>query len=295
MPAYGRFPSAQLLVLENRHLLIDCGEGTQMQLSKANASPAKINHIFISHLHGDHYLGLPGLIFSMHLNRREADLHIYSFRGLDEVLLTQFKHSQSVLNFRIIFHEIKHESAVILDDELVTVTTLPMKHKIPCVGFLFQEKPKPRRIDKVKLPAGILLQHIALLKTGQDVYTDSGDLLYKNDEYTQPPRPSFSYAYCTDTSYQPELVHAIQQVDWLYHESTFMESEKGKAVETRHSTAREAAQIARDAGVKKLILGHFSARYRELNSLLEEARAVFPASELATECLTFEWTHETDH
>lgn len=293
MPAFGRLPSSQLLVIENRHFLIDCGEGAQIQLAKTNGSALRINHIFISHLHGDHYLGLPGLIFSMHLNRRESDLHIYSFRGLDEILLTQFRYSQSVLNFKIIFHEINHREEVLLDDDGVTVVAVPLAHKIPCVGFLFREKPKPRRIDKGKLPQGILLQHIALLKTGRDVHSESGELLYKNKDYTLPPRPSFSYAYCTDTAYLPGLVEKVMGFDWLYHESTFMESEKGKAMETKHSTAKEAAQIAKAASVKKLILGHFSARYRDLTELLAEARSVFPDTELASECLTFEW-NESD-
>jgi ribonuclease Z len=177
LPAYGRFPSAQLLTIDNRPYLIDCGEGVQMQLAKVGASLHKINHIFISHLHGDHYLGLAGLLFSMHLNKRENDLHLYSFRGLDEILLAQLKYSKSTLNYRLIFHSLTpHLQTVIYEDEQLTVETIPLKHKLDCAGFLFKEKPKPRRIDKEKIFQGMLLQHIALLKTGKDVFNDQGDL-----------------------------------------------------------------------------------------------------------------------
>lgn len=293
LPAYGRYPSSQLLTIDNRLYLIDCGEGVQMQLAKVGASLHKINHIFISHLHGDHYLGLPGLLFSMHLNKRENDLHIYSFRGLDEILLAQFKHSKSTLNYRLVFHVLTPRSRdVIYEDEQITVETIPLMHKLDCAGFLFREKPKPRRIDKDKLLQGMLLQHIALLKTGKDVLNDQGELLYRNEDFTLPPRPSRSYAYCSDTAYFPELCQTINEVDLLYHEATFMESEQDKAVETMHSTAMDAARIAAGASVKRLLIGHFSARYKELDALMSEARSIFPNTKLAEECITFnleEW------
>ena len=259
-----------------------------MQLMRLNASLHKISHIFISHLHGDHHLGLMGLLFSMHMNRRESDLHLYSFKGLDEIIVAQLRYSQSNLHFKIVFHELHPENEeIIFEDEAISVTTIPLLHKIPCHGFLFREKPKPRRIDKSKLTPGMLLQHIAQLKTGSDVRTEAGDMLYKNVDFTLPPHPSVSYAYCSDTGYLPALAKTLRGVDLLYHEATFMESEKSKALETKHCTAADAARVAMQAEVKQLVIGHFSARYRDLEPLLAEAQAIFRNTALATECTTF--------
>jgi ribonuclease Z len=284
LPAYGRFPSCQLLEIQNQFFLIDCGEGAQLQLMKYQLPYHKIHSIFISHLHGDHYLGLMGLLFSMHLQRRVTDLHLYSHRGLDEIILLQLKFSSSVLNFKLIFHLLETDSPhVIVDEAIYSVETIPLQHKIPCSGFLFREKKKVRRINKEKIQPGMLLQHLAILKTGKDVVDDQGNLLYKNEEFTLPPKHSFSYAYCSDTSYQEKIIKQIQGVDLLYHEATFMDEEQDKAKETFHSTARQAAMIGKAAAVNQLLIGHFSARYRDLDPLLLEAQAVFPASELATE------------
>lgn len=289
LPAYGRFPTAQYLSIQNRHFLIDCGEGAQMQLMRYQIPIHKIDHIFISHLHGDHYLGLMGLLFSMHLQRRTNDLHLYSQKGLDEIILLHLKYSKSSLNFTIIFHPF--DASVIqelYEDEAVTVHTIPLDHKLSCAGFLFREKPKPRKINKERLHEGMLLQHIALLKTGADVHDEKGNLLYRNADYTLPPQPSLSYAFCSDTAWNEKMIEQIQGINLLYHEATFMEEEKDKAQETRHSTAAEAADIALRSGVQKLLIGHFSARYRELEPMLLEARAVFANTELAIEGNTFE-------
>lgn len=249
----------------------------------------KIGHIFISHLHGDHYLGLAGLLFSMHLQRRITVLHLYSHRGLDEILLTQLKHSRSVLNFKIIFHFLNEEkSEVILDNDVLTVETIPLDHKIKTSGFLIREKPKSLHINKARLPENILLQHIADLKRGLDVYDEQGHVLYRYKEYTLPANPSYSYAYCSDTQPSPSIISQIKGVDLLYHEATFREEEKEKARDTKHSTASEAARVAADAGVKRLIIGHFSARYRDLQPLLDDAQIIFPNTELAIEGTTFE-------
>jgi len=284
MPAYGRFPSCQLLEIQNHLFLIDCGEGAQMQLMKYQLPYHKIHSIFISHLHGDHYLGLMGLLFSMHLQRRVTDLHLYSHRGLDEIILQQLKYSASTLNFKIIFHPLESDlQQLIVDESGYTVETIPLRHKIPCLGFLFREKQKPRRVDKEKLQPGMLLQHIAALKTGTDVLDSAGQMLYKNEDFTLPPRRSYSYAYCSDTYYLESIAKQIQGVDLLYHEATFMEEEQDKAIETKHSTAKQAALIARAGGVNQLLIGHFSARYRELEGLLLEAQSIFPATELALE------------
>ena len=289
LPAYGRFPSSQYLTIQNRHFLIDSGEGTQMRLAQFGISIHKIDHIFISHLHGDHYLGLTGLIFSMHLQKRESDLHLYAFRGLEEILLAQFRHSNSSLNYRIIFHRLSENKAeTIYEDDALTVETIPLVHKINTSGFLFREKTKSLRMDKTKLGDEMLLQHIVRLKAGEDIVDGSGNVLFRSKDYTLPPRPSFSYAYCSDTQPDPRITERIKKVDILYHEATFLEDEKEKARQTLHSTAAEAAEVARQAGVGKLLIGHFSARYKDLNPVLEEAKRVFENTSLAIEGESFE-------
>jgi ribonuclease Z len=289
IPAYGRFTSSQYLNIQNRHFMVDCGEGAQLQLQKTNISLHRISHIFISHLHGDHYLGLMGLLYTMHLNHRETDLHLYSHRGLDDIILTQLRHSHSVLNYRVHYHELTPgKNELIYEDDLITVESFPLMHRLACSGFVFREKPKPRRIDKDRLPPDMKLVYIAQLKQGKDIHDEDGHLLYKNENFTLPPRPSLSYAYCSDTAFFPELARYIKDVDLLYHESTFMEEEREKASSTFHSTASDAARVAQMLGVKKLVIGHFSARYRELDGLLNEAKAIFANTELAVELSTIE-------
>lgn len=289
LPAYGRFPTSQYLNIQNKHFLIDSGEGVQMQLMRYQIPIHKIDHIFISHLHGDHYLGLMGLLFSMHLQRRVNDLHLHSQKGLDEIILLQLKYSKSSLNFSIIFHSFDASHVQVLhEDDVLTVHTIPLIHKLDCAGFLFREKPKLRKINKEKLKEGMLLQHIAQLKTGADVHDEMGNLLYRNSEYTLPAQPSLSYAFCSDTAWNENMIEQIREVDLLYHEATFMEEEKEKAKETKHSTAAEAAMMAKQCAAKKLLIGHFSARYRELEPMLAEAREIFGNTELAVEGNTFE-------
>ena len=289
LPAYGRFPSSQYINIQQHHYLIDCGEGTQMQLKKFSIPFHKIEAIFISHLHGDHYLGLMGLLFSMHLLKRTEELHLYGQPGLDEIILLQLKYSKSVLNFKIVFHTIvKGESEILYENDSLTIQSIPLTHKIATSGFLFREKPKPRKINKDTLPPDIKLQHIALLKQSKDVFNEDGSLLYKNEEYTLNPSPSYSYAYCSDTAFDDNLVQYLNGVDLLYHEATFMTEHSDKAKDTLHSTAFQAARIARKSGVKKLIIGHFSARYKDLNPLLAEACSEFEQTQLAIEGETFD-------
>lgn len=259
-----------------------------MQLTLYNCNLHRINHVFISHLHGDHYLGLMGLLFTMHLNHRSTDLHVYSHQGLEEIINTQLNHSRSVLRFKLIHHLLTPgKQELILDTKHFTVETIPLKHKIDCSGFLFREKPKPRRIDKTKIPPDISLQQLASLKTGADIIDDQGNILYKNIDHTHSPRRSRSFAYCSDTAYHEDLVPILTGVDILYHEATFMEEEKDKAIETKHSTASEAASIAKQAQVIKLIIGHYSARYKDLTPLLDEAKVIFPNTALALSGETF--------
>jgi ribonuclease Z len=284
LPAYGRHPASQLVEIQNRSFLVDCGEGTQMQLMRLQVNFHRVNHIFISHLHGDHYLGLMGLIFTMHLQRRVNDLHVYSHRGLDEIITTHLRYSRSVPGFKIIFHLLeKGLKEIIFEDDVLTVETIPLSHKIRCSGFLFKEKTKPRRIDKARLPQGLLIQQVAGLKNGRDVHDESGALLYKNEALTFEPRKSRSYAYCSDTVFDESLVSQLKNIDLLYHEATFMTDEESKARETKHSTAKQAAMIAKLADVDKLLLGHFSARYKDLTPILEEAKSIFANTELAIE------------
>lgn len=284
LPAYGRYTTSQLVEVQSRHFLVDCGEGAQMQLMRLQANFHRINHIFISHLHGDHYLGLMGLIFTMHLQRRVNDLHIYSHRGLDEIITTHLRYSRSAPSFKIIFHPLeKGLRDVIYDDDALTVETIPLSHRIRCSGFLFREKTKPRRVDKNKLPPGLLIQQIAGLKNGQDVVNEEGVVLYTNESLTLEPRKSRSYAYCSDTAFDEGLSSQLKNVDLLYHEATFMTDEESKARDTLHSTAKQAATIAKLADAGKLLLGHFSARYKDLTPVLEEAKLIFNNTELAIE------------
>ncbi|MGE0773015.1 MAG: ribonuclease Z [Cyclobacteriaceae bacterium] len=283
LPAYDRLPTAQYLQVQNQHFLIDCGEGTQLQLMKYQLPYQKINHIFISHLHGDHYLGLMGLLFSMQLLGRKNELHIYGIKGLDEIITLQLRHSKSAFGYPVHFHKMEYEAGVIFENDQLSVTSLPLLHKVPCCGFLFSEKPKPRHINKEKLSPGMRLQDIATLKMGRDVYDDHGKLLYRNEDYTLPPKKSLRYAYCSDTAYHEPLIELIKGVDLLYHEATFLEEHMDKAKETLHSTASQAATVASRAQVKQLLIGHYSARYRELDALWREANAVFPNTRLAKE------------
>lgn len=255
-----------------------------MQLMKVQANFHRINHIFISHLHGDHYLGLMGLIFTMHLQKRTNGLHVYGHRGLDEIITTQLRYSRSAPTFRIHYHNLtKGKREVLYEDEALTVETIPLSHNIRCSGFLFREKTKPRRIDKTQLPDNLPLQQIAGLKTGADIVDDNGNILYRNADLTFDPRRSRTYAYCSDTAFNHQIAEQIAHVDLLYHEATFVNADEAKAAETMHSTARQAAEMARLSNAGALLIGHFSARYKDLNVLLDEARQVFPNARLALE------------
>ena len=288
VPAYGRLPSAQFIEVENSYFLIDCAEGAQLQLMKYELHMHRIDHIFISHLHGDHYLGLMGLIFTLHLNKRKTDLHIYSHKGLDEIITLQLKYSKSALNYKIIFHLLTPgKREVIFENKSVTVETIPLQHKLDCSGFLIREKQKPRRIDKESLPENLSILQLNKLKNGEDVTDENGNIQHKNDSLTRSPRKSRSYAYCSDTQYSEEIIGQIKEVDVLYHEATFMEEEAAKAAETMHSTVKQAATIAVKANPTRLLIGHFSARYKDLIPVIDEAKRVFANTYLALEGETF--------
>ena len=268
-------PTAQLLDIKGHRFLIDCGEGTQVQLRKAKVSFVHIKHIFISHLHGDHFYGLPGLVSSFRLLGREAPLHIYGPKGIKEALTLLLKLANSRTNFPLHFHELESKkSECVYEDDSVVVYTVPLDHRVYTNGFLFAEKEGMRRINAdAAHAAGIDKSQFRLLQLGQDVLVD-GDLV-KNSTVTQNPHPPKKYAYCSDTAFLPSIIPIIQDADWLYHEATFLQQHANLSQQTKHSTAQEAATIARDANVQRLILGHYSSRYKNLDLFAQEAKSIF--------------------
>lgn len=264
--------------MEERHFLIDCGEGTQVQLRKAKVRFSKINHIFISHLHGDHCFGLPGLIASFRLLGRENPLHIYGPKGIKKMLETIFQITETHRGFEVVYHELDKEySEKIYEDKRVEVYTIPLDHRIYCNGYLFREKPKERHLNMAEISKYPEIETCDYhnLKSGKDFILKDGFIL-KNSSLTTDPTPSVSYAFCSDTRMKEDIVRVIENVDVLYHESTFLHNLKEMADYTGHTTALEAAQIAKKANVGKLILGHFSNRYDDLSVFTEEARQIFP-------------------
>ena len=288
-PAYGRHHTSQFLTAGNQYFLIDCGEGSQVQMQKFRCPATRINHIMISHLHGDHYLGLMGLLFTMHLLGRTRDLHLYGQKGLDEIITIQLKYSDTRLNYNIRFHHINPQAEeLIYEDHLIKVYSFPLKHRIPCCGFRFSEKPKMFRINKERIPDDISVSEIQTLKSGEDVLFENGKVKYAASELTLPPRKSRTYAYCSDTGYSEDVIPYIQGADLLYHEATFLNGREEWAHKTFHSTTGQAATIARKAGVEELLIGHYSARYKDLTPFLTEVSEVFPNSRLAIEGETIE-------
>lgn len=255
-----------------------------MQLTRYKAKASKITHVFISHLHGDHFFGLIGLLNTFNLNGRTEELVLFGPSGLADIITVQLRQSRTVLKYKLTFTALEPNlSACIYEDQALTVTTLPMDHRIACWGFLFREQPKPRRINKERLSDDLSVPDIIALKEGRDLYQADGSLRYRNDTLTLPPRRSRSYAYGADTRYQPSLAEAVQGVDLLYHEATFMEADAELAETRYHSTTVQAATIAQRAQVGQLLIGHYSSRYHDLNPLLAEAQAVFANTQLARE------------
>lgn len=283
-PAYNRNPSAQLLNINERYYLIDCGEATQNQLNKFKIKSSRIDYIFISHLHGDHYLGLVGLLSTMHLNGRSKEIHVFGPPQLKEIIDLQLKVSETQLRYEVIFHFTHTEySEQVFENNDVTVETIILNHRIPTTGFLIKEKIRKRKINTAKLEEyDIPLEYIPLLKNGID-YSDKFGVTIPNSELTFDPTPSRAFAYCSDTLYNENFIEQIEGVDFLYHEATFLHELIDRAVETFHTTALQAGSIAKKAKVKKLMIGHFSARYRDLDPLLDEAKTEFENTVLAIE------------
>jgi ribonuclease Z len=283
-PFLNRHHTAQVLTVDGNSYLIDCGEGTQRRLMEYKVRHQRLGAIFISHLHGDHFFGLFGLLSTMHLHGRTEPLRLFGPAGLDDILTTQFRYSHTQLSFELNFTPVDTtQHTLIYEDKYLTVHSLPMRHRIPCCGYLFREHPKRRHLDKTRLPADLTPAHLSRLAQGEDVLDEAGNVLVANADVTTEPSPSRSYAYCADTLYTPALADLVRDVDLLYHEATFMDDMRERATVTHHSTARQAAHFARRANAHRLLIGHFSSRYRELEPLLEEAKAVFDWVELATE------------
>lgn len=282
-PRVNAYPTSQYLEINNSHFLIDCGEGTQRQMRKYKVGFSKINHIFISHLHGDHFYGLVGLLATYGILSREKELHIYGPKGIKEVTLLQLKISQSHAKYPILFHELKSkESQLIFEDDKVTVSTIPLNHRIYTNGYLFTEKEKTRKlhIENIRNYEEINSADYLNIKAGKDVLLSTGEIV-PNAELTLPVEKSLSFAFCSDTSYKPDIIPIIKNADLLYHEATFLADREDLAKKTKHATSKQAAQIARDAEVGQLIIGHYSGRYKDISLFQKEAKEIFENTKLA--------------
>lgn len=277
-------PTAQLLTIRNHYFLIDCGENTQVELRRRKMRFSKINHIFISHLHGDHYFGLIGLLSSFHLLDREQKLHIYGPPLLQKIIEVQLEASQTQLRYPLEFHHTQTETPeIIFEDHKVVVQSFPLKHSIPTTGFLFEEKPGDRKIISEKVREW-KVPHLAmnLLKKGRDYITETGEIV-PNAAVTAPPPPVLKYAFCSDTAYSEKNLDLLKGVDLLYHESTFLATEQTLAKKTKHSTAADAARFAQKINAGNLLLGHYSVRYENLAAFENEAQKIFSATKACKE------------
>jgi len=286
LPTTRHFSSSQVVNIREKLFMVDCGEGAQLQLRRSKLKFTRLNHIFISHLHGDHCFGLMGLISTFGLLGRTASLHIYAHKELERLLAPQLEFFCKGMTYEVVFHPIDPAKAeVIYDDRSVSVSTIPLKHRIPTCGFLFHEKPTPNHIirdmvDFYRIPVFELNR----IKNGEDYITPEG-VVVPNHRLTTPSAAPRSYAYCSDTICQTSIIPQIKGVDLLFHEGTFAQCDATRAKETFHTTAMQAAQIAVEAEAKQLVIGHFSARYEDEGILLKEAQALFPNTLLAKENL----------
>ncbi|MFL1895489.1 ribonuclease Z [Aquimarina sp. 2-A2] len=283
-------PTSQVLEINSHVFLIDCGEGTQVELRRKKIKFSRIRHIFISHLHGDHVFGLIGLVSTFKMLGREAPLHIYGPKGIKEFITLQLKLSNSWTDYPLHFHELTSKnSEIVFEDEKISVRTIPLQHRVYCNGYLFEEKPGDRKLILSKvMNYNIDVAYYRSIKKGKDVLLDDGTLI-KNETITAPPKPTKSYAFCSDTRYDEAKISLLQNVTVLYHEATFLESHKHLAATTGHSTAIEAGIIAKKSNVDTLILGHFSTRYKDISLFKEEAETVFDAVMVADDGKVFDF------
>ncbi|WP_405396070.1 ribonuclease Z [Maribacter sp. Asnod2-G09] len=283
-------PTSQVLEINNHIMLIDCGEGTQVELRRHKIKFSRINHIFISHLHGDHFFGLPGFISTMRLLGREKELHVYGPKGIKEAITLLLKLGDSWTNYPLLFHELtSKESELIFEDTKISVTTIPLDHRIYTNGYLFREKVGKRKLNIEAVEEyGIDKAYYQNIKNGKDITLDNGEVIENSELTYDPPKPK-SYAFCSDTIYDESLAAKIKDVDVLYHESTFLEPEAELATKTKHATAMQAAKVAKAANVKTLVLGHYSTRYKSIELFKEEASTIFENVLLSDDGKTFDF------
>lgn len=288
-PRVNAFPTSQYLEINDRHFIIDCGEGTQRQMRKYKVGFSKINHIFISHLHGDHFYGLVGLLSTFGILNREKELHVFGPKGIKEATEMLLRISQSHAKFELIFHELSSKkSELIFEDDKVSVQTIPLNHRVYTNGYLFKEKEKPKKlhiqnIENYSIDKADFLN----IKAGRDIVLESGEII-PNDELTLAPEKPKIFAYCSDTSFLPSIIPIIEGADLLYHEATFLSDKEDLAEKTLHSTAAQAATIAKEANVKNLVLGHYSGRYKDIQLFKNEAEIIFKNTSLAEPGIIFE-------
>lgn len=291
LPTTRHLPTSQVVDLRDKLYMIDCGEGTQLQMRRMRVKFSRLTHIFISHAHGDHCFGLPGLVSTLGMLGRNGDLFIHGPAELETYINSFMEFFCQGLPFNVVFNPIDTSKySLVMEDRSVSVYSIPLKHRVACCGYLFVEKPKEAHIIKDMIDFyNVPVREIQYIKQGADFVTPDGDVI-PNSRLTRPAAPPKKYAYCSDTAFLPEIVQWIKNVDLLYHEATFVEADAARAKETYHSTARQAAEIAKRAGVKKLIIGHYSARYESPEVLLGEASEVFPSVQAVNEGMTFDLT-----
>lgn len=289
MPKPDHFHTSQILDIRNKQFMIDCGEGAQIRVRQYKVKTARLTHIFISHLHGDHWLGLPGLISSLGMNGRTSDFYIHANPDLEKLLKPILDYSCSDFPFKVYFEPYSpYKSAVIYEDRVIKITTIPLKHRVPTCGFLFEEKNKQRHINRAVIDAyEVPVEALKNIKNGADFITKQGEVIL-NNRLTTPSSPSVRYAYISDTAYYEKIIPYIEGVDCLYHESTFLDEDVSRIKFTLHSSAKQAALIAKKANVKKLLIGHYSARYNSIVPLLNEARETFPNTFATSDGSVFE-------
>ncbi|MFY7964916.1 MAG: ribonuclease Z [Chitinophagaceae bacterium] len=286
LPAFDRHPTAQVVTLNDQALLIDCGEGTQMQIARYKIRRSKINYIFISHLHGDHYFGLIGLLTTMGLLGRENELNLFGPKGLDEIIAIQLKVANTVLPFKLNFTPLEKDG-ILVNNKKFQVECFATQHRVECYGFIVREKKQPRKIDKEKvLKYEIPTAYYESLKVGKDYERKDGSIV-KNEWVTVANSLAKSYAFCADTIYDETIANKVQGVDVIYHETTYLKDLNERAAMRFHSTTVQAASIAKLANTNRLLIGHFSSKYEELDQFLIEAREVFPNTDLAVEGISF--------
>jgi ribonuclease Z len=286
VPAFDRHPTSQVVTLNGQNFLVDCGEGTQIQMINYKIRRSKISHIFISHLHGDHYFGLVGLINSFSLLSHQQELHVFGPSPLQEIIEMQLRVADTRLCHPLYFHTISG-GATLVDNEKIEIKCFPTEHRIECYGFTFREKKRPRRLNMESVKEQDVPVHFyENLQNGEDFITPGGEVI-KNEQLTEKAVKGKTYAFCADTRYTESILDHIRDADMIYHESTYLDNLRDRAQERFHSTSKQAAMIAQKAGVKKLLLGHFSSKYDTLEEFEQEAREIFPNTELAIEGMCY--------